>query len=370
MLKIKQIITNVLLILMSYAFLGCSDSAEEQRQITSLSEPGTGTQEGTQASFLPKICSTLSFDGVTWPVDYRQSDQVAFSLAMNVTGSFEGHAGWTNLSNNFDGQGVSMGILNQNLGQGTLQPLLIKMRDKHRGVLEKALSSSMLKSLEGMLSRWERSRLSKGLSLSFIPSPNLIERKPIEASAIEGDVDKRYAVVEMQTRSNSSSVRWAKKTLYTDSKGRKFKSAWKKAFKQIIADPAYVSLQIEAARYIHDRAHRYRHRLGWEQLRSYLFLFDIVVQNGSLKDKHFERFEDWFVKENRATEEEQMLKMLEIRVVDSHPKWQKDVRIRKTTTIKGTGFVHGEERNLPVEYCYDPVLSYLSPEGAEVVDRL
>ena len=327
------------------------------------------SSEGAQASFLPQICSALNFDKVTWPGDYRQSDQVAFALAMNITGSFEGHAGWTNLSNNFDGQGVSMGILNQNLGQGSLQPLLIRMRDNHRDVLESALSSSMLNSLLGMLKDWERARGEKGLSSLMVAPESMPERAPVGDKGIEGDFDKLYVVDELQTRSNSASVRWAKKTLYTDSKGRNFKSSWKKALKQISGDPAYVSLQIEAARYIHDRTHRYKHLLGWKQLRSYLFLFDIVVQNGSLREKHFNKFYEWINQQNRATEEEQMLEMLEIRVVDSNPKWQKDVRIRKTAVIKGIGYVHGEDRNLPVEYCYDPVLDYESPVEAEKIKR-
>ncbi|MEM7647402.1 MAG: hypothetical protein AAF203_10865, partial [Pseudomonadota bacterium] len=323
--------------------------------------------QSPQGDRMPPICSSLDFNNVTWPKDYRQTDQVAFSLAMNITGSFEGHAGWTNLSNNFDGQGVSMGILNQNLGQGTLQPLLIQMRENHLDILESVMTKSMLDSLLKMLKDWERARVSS-FDLQRVAPPE-VERRLVDLSD-EGDIDKHYAFAGISLRSNSKSVRWARKTLYTDSKGRKFKESWRKALKALAGDPAYVSLQIAAARYIHDRTHSYRERLGWTQLRSYLFLFDIVVQNGSLRDKHFEKFDDWMTEQARATEEEQMLEMLEIRVVDSNPKWQKDVRLRKTAVIKGVGYVHGEDRNLPIEYCYDPLLTYHSHSQSEAIDRL
>ncbi len=363
-LKAAKIIFFVVMISIVW---GCSDQPVNDLGVSQGStqaefeEPGPVADEvdtsKPRPTPMPPICSALNFEGVRWPQDYLLIDQQAFSLAMNITGSFEGHAGWTNLSNNFDGQGVSMGILNQNLGQGTLQPLFITMRDNHPEVLENAMTPAMLKSLLGMLADWERSKgsglASASQELALMDAP---ERAPVEFH--DSDVDKKYAVVGLQLRSNSASVRWAKNTLYSDSKGRKFKTAWKNALKEIAGHPLYVSQQILAARYIHDRTLEYKNRLGWQQLRSYLFLFDIVVQNGSLREKHFDKYDAWMAEQAGVTEEEQMLEMLEIRVVDSHKKWQADVRKRKTAIILGTGFVHGEDRNLPVEYCYDPVLQY------------
>jgi hypothetical protein len=129
--------------------------------------------------------------------------------------------------------------------------------------------------------------------------------------------------------------------------------------KQIAGHPDYISQQIAAAQYIHDRAMQYRERTSWGQLRSYLYLFDIVVQNGRLRDRHFESYEEWLQSHiSPPSEQEQMLKMLDIRIVDVIPKWQPDVRRRKGTIIRGSGFVHGANRDLPVEYCYDPLMSY------------
>ena len=223
------------------------------------------------------------------------------------------------------------------------------------------MTPSMLSSLLKMLASWERSSVSSSSKLISEKEPQryLLSTEEIGLSSLSS-VDKTYGLFSEVRGSNSSSVKWAKNTLYKDS-GKTFKPEWESALREIAGSPEYVSLQIKEAQYLHDRASDYRDRLSWTQLRAYLFLFDISVQNGTLKDKHFNKFAKWLKKNPSATEEEQMLEMLEIRVVDSHSKWQKDVRIRKTTVIKGVGFVHGEDRNLPLEYCYDPINSYPEP---------
>lgn len=345
---------------------GCGDSVFDQEHFATTPGNSDLSSEGavplpptTDAGNLNKICSALNFDKVTWPEDYSLDDETAFALAMNITGSLEGHSGWENLSNNFDGQGVSMGILNQNLGQGSLQPLWIAMRNDHRDVLESIMTPSMLSAMLSMLNDWERKSLH---SKSFaINTEDEIEKVPLNDR--QDGVDKLYGFIQTKSRSTSASVAWAKRTLYSDSAGRVFKSAWKTALKKLASHPAYVSLQIRAARYIHDRAHGYRRLLGWNQLHSYLFLFDIVVQNGSLKQKHFDKMEAWLSSQKRTlTEQEEMKALLEIRVVDSNPIWQDDVRKRKTAIINGKGFVHGENRKFTEEYCYDPEAAYQSPQ--------
>ena len=355
-----KVLFQALLATIFFTSVGCAKNRDANLSGTDGKEsvpPISAPEKKPLIGAVPKICSALDFSGVTWPDAYTMMDQMAFSLAINITGSFEGHAGWTNLSNNFDGQGFSMGILNQNLGQGTIQPLFIKMRDQHIDVLQKYLKKEMLDSLLKMVSDWEKAqpKVDPDLRTQSLLS---FDREPIDL--FDENIDKKYAVSGIQLRSNSKSVTWAKNTLYTDKKGRNFKPEWKEALKNIAGDPAYISLQIAEAQTLHDQARGDQDRVSWEQLRSYLFLFDIVVQNGGLRDKHFDKFDDWYKKQTRVvTEEEQMLQMLEIRVVDSHPKWQKDVRRRKTTVIIGTGYVHGEDRNLPVEYCYDPMIPYL-----------
>lgn len=302
---------------------------------------------------VPEICSALDFAGVNWPKEVEPLSQLAFALGLNVSGSFEGHSGWQNLSNNFDGQGVSMGLLNQNLGQGSLQALWMGLRERSPWVLDQVLSPSQKKSMLAMLAKWERSRAPlASMSQEEELALEYEERQPLEN--LDENVDKKYGMFILSQSSNSASVQWAKRTLYSDNNGRRFRPEWRKALKELAAHPDYVTLQIEASQRIHNVAETYARRLSWFQLRSYLFLFDIIVQNGGLASRHFQRFFDWHKNNSQKSELEQVRKMLEIRIVDSNPKWQKDVRIRKSSIINDTGFVHGEKRNLPQEFCYEP----------------
>ena len=307
------------------------------------------------------ICSALELKEVGWPEDFDKDDQNAFALALNITGSYEGFNGWQNLSNNFDGMGLSMGLLNQNLGSGTLQPLFLKIRDNHPKVFKDNLTEPMRKSLLKMLADWEKSAPVQTSGFSKLSDIEL-NKKLVNFSnnrlEDQGQIDKLYTFNLRISTHNKKSVAWAKRTLYKDRKHKYFKALWEKGLKGIAASPEYVTLQIAAAQYLHDRAIGYKERLGWKELRAYLFLFDIATQNGTLKDHHFEKFAKWLTKNPNASEEKQLLEMLEIRVVDSHPKWQEDVRRRKRTIIKGKGFVHGEDRNLPLEFCYDQVFPY------------
>ncbi|MCB0366833.1 MAG: hypothetical protein KDD68_15660, partial [Bdellovibrionales bacterium] len=113
-----------------------------------------------------RICSNLNFDSVTWPAELSARQIEDMALALSITGSFEGRSGWHNISTNFDGQGMSLGLLQQNFGQGSLQPLLIRMRDHHSGVWRGHFAPGDLNSMEAMLAAWESSSVVGAKSVS------------------------------------------------------------------------------------------------------------------------------------------------------------------------------------------------------------
>jgi hypothetical protein len=351
------------LILLILSLLGCQKMSSGFRvnslmNSSSYNEPEAIVPEG---GLIPNICSELSFTSVRWPANYSQNDQLAFSLALNISGSYEGHAGWSNLSNNFDGQGLSLGILNQNLGQGSLQPLLIQMRDQHNQVLKSLMTTTMYNSLMTMLTAWEQSTglgLMKSNVGSMVP---FYERKLVNPLESKGQIDKFYGALVLKSAATDASVNWALNNLYIDGGGLNFKLDWEKTLKDLARHPDYVSLQIASASLLHDKAQEYRKRLVWKELRSYLLLFDFIVQNGGLNESHFSQFFNWKKQNPLASERLQLLQMLEIRILDTASQWQNDVRQRKTTIINGTGIVHGESRNLPQEYCYIPATLYSGP---------
>lgn len=311
------------------------------------------------------ICSKLNFENVTWSSRFDRADRNAFALALNISGSYEGHSGWSNLTNNFDGQGISMGLLNQTLGTGSLQPLLYKFRKVMPESYKAVVPSGLRTALGKMLDQWARDKGIAASTLSLTPlsifAINESAKADREYAPSMAGVEKIYSSAtdfQVMGVAESNSVKWALANVYTSSTGRTFKSEWKSALKAITAHPDYISLQIEAAEHLHDRALRYQGKLGFTELRGYLMLFDVSVQNGTLAQKHFDQYFAWARSNPRATEEQAQLKLIDIRAASSKPQYQDDVKSRKRTIVLGTGLVHGANRKLPQEYCYSPKMKY------------
>lgn len=281
------------------------------------------------------ICSELSFRDVVFPESFSAFDSLAFALALNITGSFEGGDGWANLTNNFDGQGLSMGLLNQTLGTGSLQPLLIKMRDNHFNTMRNQFEPSRFNSILSMIDRWNTSTLSLQ---SHLFSP----------------LDEPTFGVFASGR-NKESVNWAVSNLYN---GSRFKAGWREDLTKLANTPEYKSIQVGAAERLHKRARLYQERIGTVQLRSYLMMYDIVVQNGSIRTSDFNEYHEYFEDVENPTETQRLKKILELRLRHVLDRWREDVRRRKTTIIEGKGFVHGSNRKLEEEYCYEGLRAY------------
>lgn len=294
-----------------------------------------------------QICPDLNFDGVVWHKDLDAWDRVAIQLGLSISGSFEGHDGWANISNNFDGMGLSLGLLNQNLGSGSLQPLLIDMRNNYPRVLDESFAAIRLKSLLAMLNQWE--------DLSAF-SVNLFARSPSSLhETVLSPLDKYYQVGALAKSAESESVQWAVNTIYN---GSSFKPEWKYEFQEMAKAPEYVSVQIEAALGLHSRALRYQDIVGVHDLRSYLLMYDIAVQNGGLYRADIDDF-NRYVRENPSlSKEDRLYKLLHLRLRHVREQYRDDVYARKSAIIEGTGLVHGSRRRFEQEYCFDRMLPY------------
>lgn len=253
------------------------------------------------------MCSALELSEISWPQDFSSTEQVMMSVAMNVTGSFEGDEGWSNLSNNFDGQGLSMGLFNQNLGSGSLQPLLNKMKSNAVSQMQSVLVSKNLNSLSTMINNWK------------------------------------------QNGSISQTISWAVINLYV---GGSFKSDWSNQLRALAKTPYYRSLQVEAAAYYHRRAMDYVDLFGTSQLRSYLFFFDIVIQNGGVPTAAVNSLIQKFNK-TLYTEEQKLNAVLTALLPYVNSAYREDVRRRKSSIINQVGVVHGSQRQYNREYCTD-----------------
>jgi hypothetical protein len=279
-----------------------------------------------------KFCSPIDFKDIQWDSRLDLNAQRSFAIALSISGEFEGHAAWKNITNNFDGMGLSAGLLNQTLGTESLQPLFEKMARDHQQKFDGQFSSLHLSSILGMLKQWNPAQF------------QIQEFHPTENDST------------LNTLNSNASVQWAVQNLY-DSSGN-FLHDWKAELQSLLETPEYVNLQVGSALHYHLQALKYLARTGFQDLRSYLLMFDIITQNGSIKESRFQEW-DAFILQNKITDEVAALKALvEIRLQDTQAKWRADVRRRKYALIDGTGVVHGVAVNLPKSYCYnstDPV---------------
>ena len=287
------------------------------------------------------FCSPLSFEGITWNKGLTLTEQRSMAIALSISGAFEGGDGWSNITNNFDGMGLSAGLLNQTLGTDSLQPLLAEMQSRNETVFNSSFSASHLRSIGAMLEEWKNSTSWKPKSL---------------ATRMALATNRDALPLDSFASSQSASVSWAKFNLYYVN--GTFIPSWKNEIQSLLNQPAYISLQVEAAGRYHAKAMEYLHRIGIYDLRAYLLMFDIITQNGSIKES---RFVEWAqkVQSLRLTSiESKLMLLVDLRVLDSDPQWQADVRARKYTLINGFGKVHGKTLNLTKAYCYaatDPV---------------
>lgn len=297
-----------------------------------------------------KICSPLSFTGLSWSKSIGFTERDPLALALNISGSFEGASGWANLANNFDGMGLSMGLLNQNFGQGTLQPIWSEMRKVDLTQVTGSFSSKNFSSLSKMLDLWE-SKTSQAKSIHLEDyGYNDLDDPELVAEDLGVDPLELQMITTALLAKNQESVNWAKQNLYS---GTKFKSDWKSQLTQFANTAAYRSIQVSRAEKIHNQALELMATFQAITLKSYLFFFDIVVQNGGISTKIRDKYLAWAKSNGAASEKTRMLKLLEYRLTVVNSKYVSDVRSRKTAILNGKGVVHGASRDFAKEYCAD-----------------
>ena len=281
-----------------------------------------------------KIKSNIDFSDIVWPQTMNSLDQRALELALNITGSFEGLESWTNITNNFDKQGMSLGLLSQNFGSGTLQPLLIQMRDQHAAEMARIFSKEHLLSLYAMLSDWQHLR-------------------PHFAEKIVSVFDLRVLATP-----EKNSVAWAQKNLYTDKAGLNFIPQWKAEFQSLAIVPTYKNLQFGEALNMHFEAKGYAEQTGVHQLRSYLMMFDVVDQNGDMPAEDFSDYQKFLAANPKATDDARLSQLVELRIRHVYPIYAEDVRSRKMAIVNGQGLVHTAHRNLELQYNFNRLEAY------------
>ncbi len=312
----------------------------------------------------PQFCSKLDLVGITWPAQLDPTGQSYLGLALNITGSFEGRQGWANLSNNFDGMGFSIGLLQQNLGMGSLQPILDDMVSLAGKGVGFALDPSSFVSIQAMVAQWNDDRAqAKGTGVStqslsdpFFPDDAVISPSDLNSVFLTQTIDKASSMQLSQSSmstANQNSVAWAIKTVYSDA-GTTFKPSWADNLSKMAQSKAFVGLQLKYAMKIYSQAFQYFKAFQLTTLSNYLLMFDFVVQNGGFKKSLLVEYTAQLTANPKMTDQEKALLILQLRIKDVLPRWQNDVSDRKKAIIFSEGQVHGAKRNLKIEYCYVP----------------
>ena len=259
-----------------------------------------GDWRGTWRALFPGSDSTPAPALLNAPLDLR---------CLALTGSFETNVPppgcFSCISGDFDGQGLSYGALQFNLGQRTLQPLLLGIDRRNPGLLDE-IFDAQVHALRAMLSTDDlQSQLAFARS---IQTPGFRVHEP-----------------------------------------------WRGMFVALGRTPACQDAQLEQASQLMQRARRLCSRFGVGSPRALALLFDILVQNGSISaavsaqiDDDIRRLDPHLPAADQ--ERERLCIIANRRAEAAHPRWVEDVRTRKLCIANGRGHVHGAFYDLDEQY--------------------
>lgn len=217
-----------------------------------------------------------------------------FERCLGMTAQFEGH-GFGLLQGNFDGAGLTWGIIGFTLSSREIQALLAEAEAAAPGTLARVLGP--------LLPTWQR-----------------VVQKPL-----------------------AEQITWADSISSGPGKTR-VPPEWKDAFARLGDEPLVKRLQMQRA---YDKYFVPACRSAWTLgLRSELGIelaFDVHVQNGSFKPGAFALAASL----PAHTPEIERRRRLANAVADSaNPRWVEDVRERKLALANGAGTVHGRSYSL------------------------
>jgi hypothetical protein len=232
-------------------------------------------------------------------------DKPLFERILELTGLFETSTAppksYGVSVGNFDGAGMSFGVIQFNLLTGTIQPMLRTLLTNSRPVMEKCFGK-LLPELEPMLA----------------------------------------------TRSTKEQIAWAEKRTVQH---RPLMKEWAAAFMALGLTPECQAIQRDIAknRY-YARACQYLQDYGLWSERALALMFDICVQNGSIqpgvKKLILADFNKITETDPAKIEVERMKIVANRRSESSASKWVENVRRRKLTIATGKGVVNGMKIDL------------------------
>jgi len=214
------------------AFSAFADLEEEEESDVSFELDDEGFDNEVDFAELDEE-SPLESSGLT-PAELK-AVQITSTLETGKRGGFYG------LSGNFDGYGVSFGLVNWNIGTGSLQPLL-----RDFAASEPA--------------RWQAVFGPDASSFAALMTPR-------GTQAVKDQL--RFAIQQMNTWSIvKGKTKWS------------VKEPWVTYFKRLSEEPAFQRVQVRYVRKLLDRARYFCEYFGLKSEMSFAFMFDAVSSHG------------------------------------------------------------------------------------------
>ncbi|MEJ1237426.1 hypothetical protein WBG78_04795 [Chryseolinea sp. T2] len=239
--------------------------------------------------------------------------------AVRITSTFEtGRAGsFGGLTGNFDGQGLSFGLMNFTIKAGSLIPLLQEFITRHQARYAAIFGKDA-----------ERFR-----QMVFATKAD-----PEKPSKRIRDISAQMNFVTKQMNSSNRII-----------------DPWKTYFKGLENDPEFQKIQVKAVRKALDRARYWFNHFAFKTERGFAFMFDLVSSHGGawLNAPKFKgrrmalmhkMMEARKAKVGRELTELEKMEVIANMIADvSLQSWREKVRVRKLWFVRGKGKVHGSE---------------------------
>jgi hypothetical protein len=230
-----------------------------------------------------------------------------FDFCLQLTASFEG-TGFNGAVGNFDGAGVTFGIIGFTATNGELSALVQRARQLDSGILDRTFGSLKQELIDGLGKPTAQARAEWGDSVS------------------------------------------------TGRNHYNLQSDWRRAFETFGQEPLVRALQIERAYSVYwKKARDLFARYGLASALDAALVYDIAVQNtlsGETDARIIARF-----KEGRLTPTQRRLIIVEEISDSSSPRWRNDVFARKSAIARGEGKSHGARYSLKAWGLDDRVIS-------------
>ena len=228
----------------------------------------------------------------TWLALMQTPTPLIFDRCLQLTADFEGQ-GFQTVAGNFDGAGLTWGIIGYTLQHGEIQNILNEVQQRFPALIDSAFG----------------------------------DLKPILLSKLG--------------KTWPEQLQWANSISIGSNKVR-VEEPWERAFATLGSDPAVQEIQLRRVKKYWDTGDRDANRFHLKTEAGIALCFDIAVQNGGIdNDTEARRILTWINDNPGASERDVLVRIADVVAENSRPQYVEDVRKRKRTIAKGDGEVHG-----------------------------